>query len=334
MLFGAIRKLLPYDPPVIFSYKRNYLKQAVKYLLSLVYQLWGPLIVGLYRPRRSASPKYKVSLCAIFRDEAVFLQEWIDYHRVIGVEHFYLYNNQSADNYREVLQPYIDEGLVDLIDWPGRYAQLSAYEDCYKNFARETEWIGYIDLDEFVCPLEKSDLSLWLDRYRRYPSVCLYWRLFGTSGRLDHDSRQYVIEQYTSAWPLPVDIGKSFINTRFDFPHFDSPHFFCAHLKLLGINLKLYPINEFKYFIVYLIHYLPIFSYRYTIQVNHYWSKAYRNYYYKDKVRGSAYSSESQAIREEMFKERFKYHENKNTVEDHAIRRFLIFMKLQAENEY
>ncbi len=66
----------------------------------------------------SATPKHYVSICAIFRDEAPFLEEWIEYHRMIGVEHFYLYNHLSADHYYEVLRPYIQEGIVELKDWP------------------------------------------------------------------------------------------------------------------------------------------------------------------------------------------------------------------------
>lgn len=333
MAFQTFRQLIPYDPPLILTPKRNYVKQIAKYVLSLGYQLFGRLLLGLCPRQKVCARKYKVTICAIFRDESSFLKEWIDYHRVIGVEHFYLYNNLSSDEYRTVLQPYIEQGVVDLIDWPGRYAQLSAYEDCYKKFATEAEWIGFIDLDEFVCPLYEDDLGRWLHRFRRFPSVCLYWRMFGTSGQLEHDAQRYVIEQYTSAWPYPTDIGKSFINTRFDFPRFDSPHFFCSRVRWMGRDFKLYPVNEFKYFIVYLVHYLPLFGCRYTMQVNHYWSKAYRHYAYKDKVRGSAYSSESQAIRQERFEERFRYHENKNIVEDYAIRRFLVYMKLQAENE-
>ena len=44
---------------------------------------------------------YNVSACAIFQNEAPYLKEWIEYHRLIGVEHFYLYNNGSTDNYDE-----------------------------------------------------------------------------------------------------------------------------------------------------------------------------------------------------------------------------------------
>ncbi len=34
--------------------------------------------------------KFNVSLCAIFKDEADYLKEWIEFHRIVGVEHFYM----------------------------------------------------------------------------------------------------------------------------------------------------------------------------------------------------------------------------------------------------
>jgi hypothetical protein len=54
----------------------------------------------------------------MFKDEAPWLKEWISYHHnILGVEHFYLYNNDSSDDYREVLRPWIDQHIVELIDW-------------------------------------------------------------------------------------------------------------------------------------------------------------------------------------------------------------------------
>ena len=47
--------------------------------------------------------------CAIFRDEAPYLAEWIAFHRLVGVEHFFLYDNGSTDDPRAVLDPLIAE---------------------------------------------------------------------------------------------------------------------------------------------------------------------------------------------------------------------------------
>ena len=43
--------------------------------------------------RAFSEKKYKLSICAIFKNEANYLKEWIEYHRMVGVEHFYLYNS-------------------------------------------------------------------------------------------------------------------------------------------------------------------------------------------------------------------------------------------------
>ena len=72
------------------------------------------------------------AICAIFREEAPFLDEWISFHIGVGASHFYLYNNFSTDNFRQVLEPWIAHGTVTLIDWPRPVGQLSAYRDCVK----------------------------------------------------------------------------------------------------------------------------------------------------------------------------------------------------------
>jgi hypothetical protein len=135
---------------------------------------------------------YELSLCAIFRNEAPYLREWIEFHKIQGVEHFYLYNNNSTDHFLDVLRPFIDSHDVTLIDWPYTYErgktrdwwaiQTSAYEDCIARFTRETVWIAVIDLDEFLfCP-DGTDLRTFLDPYREYGALCVNWLMFGTSG--------------------------------------------------------------------------------------------------------------------------------------------------------
>ena len=56
-------------------------------------------------------------VCAIFKNETPYLKEWIEFHRIVGVEKFILYQNNSVDDYRYVLDPYVAEGIVELIDW-------------------------------------------------------------------------------------------------------------------------------------------------------------------------------------------------------------------------
>jgi len=132
--------------------------------------------------------KYEVSACAIFQNEAPYLKEWIEYHRLIGVEHFWLYNNSSTDDYKDVLKSYIKKGIVDLIDWPSPEDkdwtpyQKQAYCDCLKKATGKTHWLAVIDLDEFIVPNTCDTLQEFLLPYGNCGGILVHWQMFGTSG--------------------------------------------------------------------------------------------------------------------------------------------------------
>src|SRR5277367_3568367 len=67
---------------------------------------------------KNRKKKHFLSLCSLFKDEAKFLKEWIEYHLLIGVDHFYLYNLESSDSSKKVLREYVSRGIVTLINWP------------------------------------------------------------------------------------------------------------------------------------------------------------------------------------------------------------------------
>jgi hypothetical protein len=67
-----------------------------------------------------------LSASTIYRDAASYLAEWIEFHRLMGVERFFLYDNGSTDGHRDVLAPY-ESGhpvatvadAVRRLPWPG-----------------------------------------------------------------------------------------------------------------------------------------------------------------------------------------------------------------------
>lgn len=133
--------------------------------------------------------EYEIAIGAIFQDEARFMKEWIEFHKLIGVEHFYLYNNNSKDHYLEVLQPYIDKGEVELIDWNDDFTtlaewnkiQCAAYTDCINKTKKSVMWLALIDLDEFIVPVQKSNLKTFLKEYENFSGVGVNWQYYGSS---------------------------------------------------------------------------------------------------------------------------------------------------------
>lgn len=155
--------------------------------LSLFLGIAAACIVFFKEPQY----RYRLSLLAIFQNEDRFLKEWIDFHLLMGVEHFYLFNNLSSDNYLTVLHPYINEGIVELHDWPyasqaGSQAdwtniQSSAYRSGIELAKGESKWLAIIDTDEFLFPVQKNSISEFLCDFENCSGILINWQMFGTS---------------------------------------------------------------------------------------------------------------------------------------------------------
>jgi len=137
----------------------------------------------------NTQPTYELSIAAIFQNEGPFLQEWIEYHRMVGVEHFWLYNDKSTDNWEEVLRPYITEKIVEIIDWPSHgfkhhiVNQVNAYKDALKKSTGVTKWLALIDIDEYILPAQERTVTECLSNHFAHAAgVYINWRNFGTNG--------------------------------------------------------------------------------------------------------------------------------------------------------
>lgn len=206
--------------------------------------------IELFGKHDKRNLKYRISLCLIFKNEAPFLKEWLDYHLTVGIDHFYLYNNNSADNFKDILQPYIGKGLVTLVDWPYEHSQFKAYKHCYENCRHDTNWLSFLDADEFFVPKYANTIEEWLKPFDKYPAINVHWRMFGTGGKLNHDYSKNVIEQYYNCFDKLYSHGKCLINTRYDIVSFDLWHVHHhTYMKypICGIKIILPAVNQFGY---------------------------------------------------------------------------------------
>jgi hypothetical protein len=146
-------------------------------------------------PPIGTKPPVELAVCAIFRDEAPYLAEWIAFHRLVGVERFYLYDNRSTDDWRAALAPELAEGVAEVIDWPHDRGQLSAYADCLDRHRTDTRWIAFIDIDEFLFSPTGRSLPDVLRAFRSWPGVAVCSRYFGFGGQ-DEPPDGLVTESY------------------------------------------------------------------------------------------------------------------------------------------
>ncbi len=133
----------------------------------------------------------KLAIACLFRDSAFYLKEWLEFHRLLGVEKFYLCNHMSIDNYDSILEPYIKNGLVELTHETKGFSNSQEFESTihapfYQTIVEKTknevEWLALIDSDEFIVPVKDESIPQFLSRHSGKVAICMNWQLYGTSG--------------------------------------------------------------------------------------------------------------------------------------------------------
>lgn len=298
-----------------------------------IFDVWWWMLLVLARIRcKWIDKKYYLSICAIFKDESLAMKEWVEYHRLVGVDHIYLYNNNSTDQSCEMLKPYIAQGFVTLIDWPYKPpCQADAYNNFKTRFWDETNWVAFIDLDEFICPRRAFNVKDLLKEFELYPSLLVYWRMFGSSGSIDHDRDRLIIEQYTIAWDKYNDMGKCFFNTRFKSvpTTIKRIHELPAEVSFCGMKFSIPSINESRHFVKYHCHRLGCFwkDDDFTMQINHYVTKSYNEFFVNKKKRGDACN-----LRNTRTVWPYVYGQLYSSKPDYTINKYLPFLKVRMSN--
>ncbi len=151
--------------------------------------------------------KYNLSVCSIFKEESKYIKEWIEYHKLIGVEHFYLYTTKNSDEVFDQLEPYIYSGLIELIIWPevSSYfneknydwpliSQVTAYENAKLQATDETKWLAFLDINEFILPVNQETIGEILEKYDDYSEITLFTDSYNSSQTHCYSPKKLIIE--------------------------------------------------------------------------------------------------------------------------------------------
>jgi Glycosyltransferase family 92 len=126
--------------------------------------------------------KYHLTACLMFKDAATYLDEWLRFHLNVGFDHFYLFDNNSSDDYDPILQPFIDAGQVTLTVWPGIAQMERILSHCLEVNRDATRWMAFLDDDEFLFPAAADTVPEVLKQYESFAGLAVCWLVFGSSG--------------------------------------------------------------------------------------------------------------------------------------------------------
>ena len=213
-----------------------------------------------------------LAIVAIMKNEAPYVKEWIKYHKLVGVQKFYIYDNESEDNLKDVLEPYIRQGLVEYTFFPGIKQQCLAYNDCIDKHREDVKWLAIIDADEFIVPVKTKTILETLKDFEQYPGVGISWVMYDYHGHLKKP-RGGVMENYVRCRrdyrnehhsQIKSIVRPTMVKT------IPNPHYAIYKDDKKAVDENFKPIvgkgNEQAF--------IPYASVK-KLRINHYWSKSY-----------------------------------------------------------
>lgn len=186
-------------------------------LIGLCFTIEGAQPITPCGINRSDKRSGYVAACMMFQNEGRYLKEWLEYHKNIGIAHFYLYNNASTDNFWEILMPYVMNGQVELFDLFEKTANVDEHNDLQRqvynhavNLANgRNEWLAIIDSDEFICMPHQKNLAKFLTSYLDAPGLVVNWVMYGSSGVDKLSPLDLQIDRFV--YRAPDDWGEHFL---------------------------------------------------------------------------------------------------------------------------
>lgn len=127
-----------------------------------------------------------ICIVSVFKNEICALEEWLNHYINQGVDHFFLTDNGSNDDYMHVLSKYIQSGIVTLNVNAARYQQVQ-HLNAFINDAKKYEWVIIVDLDEFVYARKGfNSVKQYLTQLdQNVYQIYIPWKMFGSNGHIN-----------------------------------------------------------------------------------------------------------------------------------------------------
>ena len=132
------------------------------------------------------------------------LLQWLEFNKMVGVDHVYIYDNSGAFSKTNSLKPVTDlfPGFATRINWPAkvcnnrpgngdnkgeRSSQYAAAMSCHLRFGAHSDWLMAADTDEYMAPMGNfSDLKELLNSVEKQEINVLNWKSKRSKPRLQY----------------------------------------------------------------------------------------------------------------------------------------------------
>jgi hypothetical protein len=136
----------------------------------------------------------KVCVCTAGKIENRYIREFVEHYKNYNVDKIYLYDNNNIDGERfeAVINDYIENGFVQLVNYRGKIRVLmEMMNDCYKKNYRYYDWLIFFEIDEFIYLKNKKDIKTYLQnpKFNKCERIQLNWIFHTDNNLLFYDKR-------------------------------------------------------------------------------------------------------------------------------------------------
>ena len=106
--------------------------------------------------------KYTLGILTYFKNERSVLNEWLTHYKKWGVDHVWLIDNGSQDEYN--ISNFIESGFVTIFQ-EQKKGQQESYNKYLPNIKQQVKWLCVFDADEFLYSKKSNNLKTILEEH-------------------------------------------------------------------------------------------------------------------------------------------------------------------------
>ena len=128
---------------------------------------------------------YNFIICAVFKNEAHILDEWIKHYLNRGCDHIYLVDDDSTDDFSVITTKYTGSVTVfnnDIYTSSSNGRRLAIYNKYFKPLLSESRWMTILDLSDFLYNPNTLRLPDVIEKYDDYSQIIIDCLVFGSNG--------------------------------------------------------------------------------------------------------------------------------------------------------
>ena len=251
-------------------------------------------------PKQLNKKKLGICICTIVKNENLYIREFVEYYYLLGVNKIFLFDNNdvNGESFEHILKDFVENKFIDIIDVRGLSSiQIPIYNYCYQQNFQLYDWLGFLDVDEYLYILNKENITNYLShkRFEDCENIFFNWVYYNDNDLIRYDNRS-IQDRFT----IPKNNstkGKSFVRGRNKYLMIPSTH-------MAGINIykfcnsngkRVYPKNFFS----------NIFDKEPKAFIKHYFTKTVEEFCNKIK-RGDAHFDENHQLSNKIKPNRIK----------------------------